>query len=215
MTQTPPSGDSTPLKTLAVQALQGDAGAFEELHRRLGGGLKNFLGRRLNSADEALLEELAQETWVVAWQALVDQRYDPARAAFSTFLYAVGHNMTLRHLRDRERQARLHGNVAATQPPTETTFDLADAVDLAQTIECLDAALQSDALTDEERVLAAGVASGETERALAASLELPASTVHVRKKRLLNKLRQMMSSRPGPPPENVEKGDEHRPLRRE
>ncbi|MEM7168012.1 MAG: sigma-70 family RNA polymerase sigma factor [Planctomycetota bacterium] len=192
MTRTHSTGDSATLKALAAQALVGEAGAFEELHRRLGGGLKNFIGRRLNTSDEGLLEGLAQEVWVVAWQALEDRRYDPERAAFTTFLYAVGHKIALRHLRDLERQRRLHENLLAQQPPAAVTSDLDDAMDLAALLEQLETVLQRAELTPEERALAMAVAQGETERTVAANLDLPASTVHVRKKRLLNKLRTLM-----------------------
>src|SRR5215470_7244498 len=79
------------LPELAAAAMSGNEAAFEQIHRRLSGGLiRFFLTRTRGQASVA--EELAQTTWVHLWRSLRDRRYDPARSAISTFVYAIGHH---------------------------------------------------------------------------------------------------------------------------
>lgn len=183
------------LSELAQRAIGGDAAAFEELHRRLGGGLKQFLARRVGN-NQDLVEELAQEAWVGAWRALRDERYDPTRAAFSTFLYAVGYKVFLRYLRERGR-ALPAGDAEPDQFPEEPR-DLDELLDLSQHVEALRRELQrartAGTLTDEELRILEGVSQGISERELAAELELAPSTLHARKKLAMSKLRKLLES---------------------
>ena len=65
----------------------GDAGAFELLYQRHKDGLFAFLFR--NYPRSAVVEELAQETWIAVINAAV--RYQP-EARFRTWLYQIAHN---------------------------------------------------------------------------------------------------------------------------
>src|SRR5882672_7914335 len=86
------------LQHLAAQALAGDESAFETLYRRLHGGLHRFLLRRVAGSAE-VAEELAQRAWVEVWRAFQEQRYDPTRAAVTTYVYAIGYKIWLQHCR--------------------------------------------------------------------------------------------------------------------
>src|SRR5207249_225931 len=93
---TPSPGDPSPtLRDLSAAASRGDRAAFEQIHRRLGGGVRRLLLARVGNRPE-LADELAQRTWVAAWEALRAGRYDPSRAEFSTFIYAVAYKTWLR-----------------------------------------------------------------------------------------------------------------------
>lgn len=84
--------DTRSLADLAAAAAQGNAAAFEALHKRLSGGLRKLFVERSGGRSD-VADDLIQRTWVGVWQALRSGRYDPARSAISTFVYAVGHNM--------------------------------------------------------------------------------------------------------------------------
>src|SRR5262249_24100157 len=137
----PPSAES--MADLCAGAMRGDRPAFEKLHRRLNPGLQRMLqGRTSGRAD--LAEELAQRTWVGVWEALIAGKYDPAKSAITTFVYAVSHKVWLQHLRTASRQAA----------PTEATAEItagrgggdvpSDAAGLSELLsavrECMDGA---------------------------------------------------------------------------
>ncbi|MGE5104179.1 MAG: sigma-70 family RNA polymerase sigma factor [Betaproteobacteria bacterium] len=72
-----------------------DRPAFAALFRHFAPRLKSFLVR--SGADEALAEELAQETMVVLWRRAAS--FDPARAQVSTWLYTIARNLRIDHHR--------------------------------------------------------------------------------------------------------------------
>lgn len=78
-----------------------DPRAFEQLVRRHQGIVRAQL-RRLLGHDAALADDLAQETFVLAWRRLDRFRGD---ARFATWLYRIAHNCFLQFLRDHRRQA--------------------------------------------------------------------------------------------------------------
>jgi RNA polymerase sigma factor (sigma-70 family) len=73
----------------------GDRPAFAALFRHFAPRIKGFLIR--GGAQEALAEELAQETMVLLWRRAA--RFDPARARVSTWLYTIARNLRIDHLR--------------------------------------------------------------------------------------------------------------------
>ncbi len=74
-------------ESLMLAYQQGDAGAFESLYRRHKDALFAFLFR--SCPRPAIVEELAQETWMAVVKAA--QRYQP-EALFRTWLYQIAHN---------------------------------------------------------------------------------------------------------------------------
>lgn len=182
---------------LAALALGGDEQAFEELHRRLGGGLRKFFQRRISGRDE-IIEELSQTTWMETWRALREQRYDPQRARISTFVYAVGYKLLLRHFQAVRRHGCIGPSVGATELAEPTVTQQPDA--LLHECELLDAVRDcihqrgaSYTLTEEERAVVVGSADNESERALGRCLGVAASTINTRKKSAYQKLRRCLS----------------------
>lgn len=183
------------LRRLCAQALDGDMGAYETLHDRLAAGLRAFFSRRLKGNPE-LVEELSQRTWVAAWDALRKDRYDPDRAAFTTFLYGVGYKIWLQHLDGRREETSTELDVAA-----RSLFDergspdafLAGCEQLEAVRECLMAEGTRYALTGEERTILEGVAAGLSERDLAEQVGCAPSTLNVRKQRAMHKLRMCLT----------------------
>lgn len=81
---------------LVERARDGDTRAFADLVRRHQGPVFRFLLRMTGSRDEAM--DLAQETFMKAWQAL--PRWQP-RAQFRTWLFQIARNGALDVLRRR------------------------------------------------------------------------------------------------------------------
>ena len=74
-------------ESLMLAYQNGDAGAFESLYRRHKDGLFSFLFR--SCPRPAIVEELAQETWMAVVKSAVRYRPD---ARFRTWLFQIAHN---------------------------------------------------------------------------------------------------------------------------
>lgn len=72
-----------------------DRPAFAALFRHFAPRIKGFLVR--GGTDEALAEDLAQETMAALWRRA--SSFDPARAQVSTWLYTIARNLRIDHHR--------------------------------------------------------------------------------------------------------------------
>jgi RNA polymerase sigma-70 factor (ECF subfamily) len=187
---------------LAGAAARGDRAAFDRLHVRFSGGLRKlFLSRVSGRAD--LADDLAQRTWLACWRSLSAGRYDPQRAAFSTFLYAVGTNIWREHLRARARTPERSDSRTAADD--ELSIPHEDEQDLAELLDALRACLRgegADALDEEDRWILRSVAAGASDRVMAQRLGVAPSTMNARKRSALEHLRRWLASRgyrPEPP----------------
>jgi RNA polymerase sigma factor (sigma-70 family) len=90
--------------------LANGASAFEQLVRRHQGLVRAQL-RRLTDGDHAVADDLAQETFVLAWRKLDQFR---GESSFATWVYRIAYTCFLQH---RRRQGR----------PTEPVGDLDEA----------------------------------------------------------------------------------------
>lgn len=94
------------LKKVADGDRQAFAGIVEHYRRPL----FSFLGRM--ALDQGLAEEVAQETFLRAWNNL--HHYQPQRAVFSTWLFTIARNLALHEL---ERAAHRRENTGWEQLP--------------------------------------------------------------------------------------------------
>lgn len=199
-----PELEGCTLADLARMASGGDHAAFADLHRRLGPGLRRQLLQR-SGGREDVVDELSQRIWSSTWSALTSGKYDPSRAAITTYVYAIGHNAWLTHLRKFSREQGYVGSgpavlgeehlpagaVAADGPAPEV-------LEQSELIDALRACLRVEnpaGLTDPERVVIAAVAQGESDRGLARRLALSSSTVNIRKHAAFSKIRQYLFER--------------------
>jgi RNA polymerase sigma factor (sigma-70 family) len=180
-----------PLQDLALAALAGEEAAFECLHRRLQGGLQRFLLRRAGGSVD-LAEELAQQAWVEVWRAFQEQRYDPARSAITTYVYAVGYKIWLQHCRRVRIAPRTTETPGQSSDPT-ATLHLSEMLDAVR--DCLRATSTPYSLTREERQFIEGIATGETDRSMADKLGIAASTANARKNAAFAKLRRCLAAK--------------------
>ena len=108
-----PAADPTPREedfALVRAAGRGDRGAFEALYRKHVRRVYAVLWRLCGH--EARAEELAQEAFIRAWQALPAFRFE---SAFSTWMYRLAVNTALMDLRSRRGGEALETDDAALE----------------------------------------------------------------------------------------------------
>jgi RNA polymerase sigma-70 factor (ECF subfamily) len=87
-----------------VKLLQnGDGAAFEELVKRYQSQLLNFVFRLIG--DRQLAEDLVQEVFLRAYQAIPRYEIRSGKARFSTWMFKIAYNLTINELHRRKRQA--------------------------------------------------------------------------------------------------------------
>jgi RNA polymerase sigma-70 factor (ECF subfamily) len=110
------SAESTPERSdeeLVADVLAGDRDLYGEIVLRYQGRLVNYLFRLLRNLDDA--HDLAQEVFLKVYRAL--DRFDP-RYRFSTWLFRVGQNAAIDHIRKRRLQV-----VSIQRPDAESGGD--------------------------------------------------------------------------------------------
>lgn len=98
----PVAAPSPELAAWLAAAVAGDRPAFAALVRHFQRPLFAFLGRM--GLGQATAEDLAQETFVRAWQHLAQYRAD--QGAFSTWLYTIARRLALNELDRAEHRHR-------------------------------------------------------------------------------------------------------------
>src|SRR5512139_4014363 len=93
----PPDSDAA---LIARAVVQDDRHAFAELVRRHQSSVRACL-RKLTAGNHALADDLAQETFVLAWRNLKSFRQE---AKFSTWLYRIATNCWLADARKRKEE---------------------------------------------------------------------------------------------------------------
>lgn len=114
-----PQGAEDPDHALARLASSGDVTAFEALYRRHMGRVHGVIVRLVGAAG-ARAEDLTQEAFVRAWQALPGYRFE---SRFSTWLHRLAVNTALMELRSRRSRP--------LQDDDEDAFDVLGTVDSA------------------------------------------------------------------------------------
>jgi RNA polymerase sigma factor (sigma-70 family) len=181
------------IRRAAGRVAAGDERAFEAIHERFDAGLRRFFLTRGGGRVEQA-EELAQRTWVQVWRSMSDGKYDPRRAAPSTFIYAVASKMWLRHCRTLTRPASTEADGLLAR--LLEGGDPADLLHAAELLEGMRHCLRCEGcLSEEERAIVLAAAHGETERALGRRFGLAASSINARKQAAYAKLRRCMAER--------------------
>jgi RNA polymerase sigma-70 factor, ECF subfamily len=140
-----------------------DREAFARLVRRHQSMVRSVL-RRLARGDHGLADDLAQETFLLAWRNIRAFRYD---ARFSTWLYRIALNAWLSHARKRREVLLDDPDHAPEPPPTAEGIAAADRIDLERALAGLPdgeraaiAACYYADLTHEEAAEALGIPLG-------------------------------------------------------
>ena len=168
-------------QALVARALLGDdRRAFEQLVRRHQGMVRAQLCRLLHG-DHAAADDLAQETFLLAWRKL-DQFRSEAR--FSTWLYRVAYTCFLQVSRTKSWAARDAQDGMELLPAPAPAMDL--QLDLARAMRHLSAA--------EQTVLLHCVQLGLSHDEAAYVLGLPLGTVKTHATRGKAKLKTWLSA---------------------
>jgi RNA polymerase sigma-70 factor (ECF subfamily) len=123
-------------QALARRAVAGDASAFEALYRRHAGRVHGVVAR-LVGYDRARAEDLTQEAFIHAWQALPAYRFE---SAFGTWLHRLAVNTALMDLRARRSRPRLDGDEEALEhagSPDSAGHSTALTLDLERAVATL------------------------------------------------------------------------------
>ncbi|MEI7658878.1 MAG: RNA polymerase sigma factor [Phycisphaerae bacterium] len=201
---------SDSLADLAALAAKGDRAAFESIHRRLSPGIHRLFLERASGRGE-LADDLSQRTWLASWESLQKGRYDPARSAITTFIYAVAYKMWLQWLRTASRPEKLVPDVFESVSPDASSPDFeATAAELLTAVRrCLHDEGEASVLTDEERGIMRATASGASDREIAKDLKVAASTLNARKQAAFDKIRRFLAGL-GHRGESTERGSTRR-----
>lgn len=114
---------------LAV-VVRDDREAFARLVRRHQSMVRSVL-RRLARGDHGLADDLAQETFLLAWRNIRAFRYD---ARFSTWLYRIALNAWLSHARKRREVLLDDPDDAPEAPPPAQGIATAERIDLERAL---------------------------------------------------------------------------------
>jgi RNA polymerase sigma factor (sigma-70 family) len=178
----PPAPSDTELILAVLE--RDDRNAFGELVRRHQSRVRAVL-RRLTRGDAALADDLAQETFVLAWRKLKAFRFE---ARFSTWIYRIAFNAWQSEAR-RRREVPMEMDDAST-PPGSDAFD--EMPDVASRVD-LERALAM--LSDGERAaIAACYYADLSHEEAAAVLGIPVGTVKTHVLRAKVKLRARLAS---------------------
>lgn len=168
-------------QSLVTRALLGDRRAFEQLMRRHQGMVRAQL-RRLAHGDDATADDLAQETFLLAWRKL-DQFRSEAR--FSTWLHRIAYACFLQACRTKSWAARHAQDEEMEELPLPATaMDL--QLDLAQAMRRLS--------TAEQTVLLHCMQLELSHEEAAYVLSMPLGTVKSHASRGKAKLKQWLSA---------------------
>jgi RNA polymerase sigma-70 factor (ECF subfamily) len=114
---------SDPDETLAKEAKRGSTQAFESLVRRNQSLVRGFL-RRLAAGDAALADDLAQDTFVMAWRRIGSFE---AKGSFKGWLCRIAYTQFLQNRRSAKASHRREDAVMAMADTVQDERDAAEA----------------------------------------------------------------------------------------
>jgi RNA polymerase sigma-70 factor (ECF subfamily) len=119
---------------LVDEARRGNKSAFGELVLRYERRVLRLVLQFIR--DETLAEDLAQETFIRAYQRL--DQFDPSRR-FGPWLFRIGVNLTLDYLRRRKRRGwwGLFTDSTGDRAPDPSCEDPRETLDLTQEVQCV------------------------------------------------------------------------------
>jgi RNA polymerase sigma-70 factor (ECF subfamily) len=170
---------------LWVRLKERDMASLEALYDRYGRYVYALAVRMLGRTEEA--EEVVQDVFWQIWKS--ETQYDPARAAFRTWLFAITRSRCLDRLRSQRSRPVSELPRESDLPPAPS--DPEEEAMLAERQKRVVAAFQ--ALPEpQRRVLELGFFSGLTHREIAARLGEPLGTVKSRIKMGMDRLKDSL-----------------------
>jgi RNA polymerase sigma-70 factor, ECF subfamily len=168
----------------------GEQQALGVLYDRYGGLVYTVAFKILNQADEA--QDLTQEVFLTFWK---QERFDPSRAALSTYLGVMTRSRALNKLQSRSSRQRMSDRLQqnAVEFSAPTPLEQASVAEQQETVR---QALTQ--LSDNQRtVLELNYYKGLSQSEVAQQLGLPLGTVKTHARQGLIKLRQILGDAVG------------------
>ena len=173
--------------TLIHNILAGKRADFAPIVQRFQHSLFGYLGRM--GFSQAQAEELAQETFLRAWQHLGE--YDTKRAEFSTWLFTIAHRLALNEL-DRA-STRLETELDEHFEPASTSTSPSEQLELSEQQRLLQQALLNLPIA-ERSIIALAYTQGLDMKTLAKIENCTESALKVRLHRAKEHLRTILES---------------------
>jgi RNA polymerase sigma-70 factor (ECF subfamily) len=178
------SGTPQDERELVARTLNGDRDAFRFVVLRHQGFVADVVYRA--TGDRAVVEDLAQETFLRAYQAL--PRFDP-RLRLSTWLARIAVNVARDH--GRRSKVRVSG-LSRIEPGKDRERGPHDSAVARETHDRVVAAL-SDLSEPQREVVVLSVYGGLSQREIAGALEVPLGTVKTRHRTALQRLKSLVA----------------------
>jgi len=169
----------------------GQQQALGILYDRYGGLVYTVAFKILNQADEA--EDLTQEVFLTFWK---QERFDPRRAALSTYLGVMTRSRAVNKLHSRSSQQRMSDRLQQTTPlefSAPTPLERASFAEQQQTVRQALTRLSNN----QREVLELNYYKGLSQSEVAQRLSLPLGTVKTHARQGLIKLRQILGDAVG------------------
>lgn len=170
---------------LARRAIN-DAEAFTELYQHFFPRVYNFIYARMKNHDEA--DDVVSETFMKAYENL--SKYDPYRAAFSTWLFRIASNVMTDHFRKTQSRGEIEWDETFESPIDEHEEPENQALSAEGKAEILKA---MDKLNERERrIVELKYFSGIGNKEIAEILNTSANSVGVVLHGALKKLKKIL-----------------------
>jgi RNA polymerase sigma factor (sigma-70 family) len=162
-----------------------DIEAYEQLFRHFAPRVKAYMARTGGNGQQA--EELMQETMIAVWNKA--ERYDPAKGAASTWIFAIARNLRIDAFR-RERRPEFDPEDPAFVPDDVAPADA--ELDMRETSEQLHHAIAA-LPAEQASLLKLSFFEDQSHSAIAQRLNLPLGTVKSRMRLAFDKLRAALA----------------------
>jgi RNA polymerase sigma-70 factor, ECF subfamily len=170
------------LRSIAVDR---DRAAFAELFGHFAPRVKGFLMRY--GLPDVLSEDLAQETMLTVWRKA--NRFDPARAGVSTWIFTIARNKRIDRLR-RDRGGAARFDISDEADNCGSSEELAIAEETAEQVRMAIAALPDN----QAQIVRLSFFAEKPHAEIAQELDIPLGTVKSRVRLALARLRGLLES---------------------
>jgi len=164
------------------QVLAGDSAAYQPLVERYQTGLIIYCERLVG--DRQAAEDIAQESFIKAYQSLKD--FDYTKGRFSTWLYRIASNKTIDYLRSIRRKVDVENIEALADVATQPDLLDDEMTAIHEAVDTLEPPIISD-------IIKAYYWEGKSYRTIADEFQLPINTVGTWMRRAKAQLKEKLS----------------------
>ncbi|WP_162532247.1 RNA polymerase sigma factor [Candidatus Scalindua japonica] len=165
-----------------IDALEGDADAFESIYNEYSGFVYNVALRVVNSADEA--QEVTQEVFLTVYRKLKSFKF---KSSLKTWIYRITVNMAIDYARKRSKE-RDHSELYTENNKRQKTIDtVSEEIEREQQEKTISTLLET-LNPDQRACIVLRSIEGLSYQEIADALNININTVRTRIKRARGKL---------------------------